>query len=146
MIALNHVLAGTLIAVITPAEYTLYIPIIALLSHFVLDAFPHYGNDEEAPVGSRRFRRIVQFDALLCVVAFGLALYLYPESYFWLGVGAFFAAAPDLLWLVEHKARRRIATLYFAFAKKIQWGERSWAWSLDILYAMIMISVLIGLS
>lgn len=146
MIALNHVLAGTLIAVITPPEYAYYIPVIALLSHFLLDMFPHYGNDEEAPVGSRRFRRTVAFDALLCVLAFVLALYLYPSQWLWLGVGAFFAAVPDVAWLFEHKATSKIAQLYFAFAKKIQWGERDWAWSLDMLYAMIMISILIGLS
>lgn len=146
MIALNHVLAGTVIAFITPTEYTLFIPLIALLSHFVLDAFPHYGSDEEAPVGSRRFRRIVKFDALLCLAAYGLALYLYPDKYLWLTLGAFFAAVPDVLWLFEKKAKGMLARCYYIFAKKIQWGERSWAWSLDILYAMVMLSILLGLS
>ncbi len=146
MIGLNHVLAGTFLAVITPVEHLPYLPLIALASHFILDAVPHYGNDETALVGSHKFRRILQIDASLCVLAVSFALYLYPDKYLWILIGAFFAAAPDILWLFEHRAKRRIARLYFALAKKIQWAEHPWAWSLEILWGMILITLLIGFS
>lgn len=148
MIGFNHALSGALVAVLTPPEYITYIPLIAFILHFVLDMFPHYGRDDTAPVHSKKFNRILTIDAVLCVVFVALAAWLYPDKIVWIGIGAFFAMLPDFLWVFHYyiKINNKAASMFFKFAEKIQWGERPWGWSLEILYAMMFLGVLVGLS
>lgn len=148
MIGFNHALSGALVGIFTPSEYLVYVPLIAFVLHFILDIFPHYGRDETAPVHSRKFRRILIFDAIVCTVFFVLACLLYPEKILWIAIGAFFATLPDFLWIFHYyiKIKWKPAQKFFRFAEIIQWGERPWAWSLEILYAMIMLTLLIGFS
>lgn len=131
-----------------PSAYAAYIPVAAFALHFVLDVFPHYGRDDTAPVHSAKFNRILKLDALLCLLVVALACWLYPDKIIQIGFGAFFAMLPDFLWIFHYyiKVQNRIAKGFFWFAQKIQWGERPWGWSLEILYAMIMLAVLVGLS
>lgn len=148
MLGFNHVLSGSLVAILTPPQYIAYVPLFAFALHFVLDTFPHYGRDDAAPVGSRRFHKILVFDALLCIAFLALALALYPDKALLIVVGVVFSTLPDFLWIFNYylKVSHKAARMFFAFSAKIQWGERPWAWSLDILYAMIFLTVLVGLS
>lgn len=148
MIGFNHVLSGALVATLTPTEYLPFVPLIAFVLHFVLDVFPHYGRDDAAPVHSRRFRRILLLDAALCFTFLSAACWLYPDRILWIVLGTFFATLPDFLWIFHYyiKLDWKPANLFFRFAAWIQWGERPWAWSLEILYAMIMLTLLVGLS
>ncbi len=148
MIGFNHALSGALVGILMPPQYTVYIPLAAFGLHFVLDVFPHYGRDDTAPVHSKKFNKILITDAILCIVFVALACWLYPDKIFAIGLGAFFAMLPDFLWVFHYyiKVKNKLAKLFFAFAEKIQWGERPWGWSLEILYAMIMLAVLVGLS
>lgn len=148
MIGFNHALSGVLVATLTPPQYAGFIPLIAFVLHFVLDVFPHYGRDDTAPVHSLKFNRILTLDAALCVTFVALACWLYPDKIFLIGLGTFFAMLPDFLWIFHYyiKVSWRPAQLFFTFAAKIQWGERPWAWSLEILYAMSMLAVVVGLS
>lgn len=148
MIGFNHALSGALVAVLTPPQYTPYVPVIAFVLHFILDTFPHYGRDDTAPVHSRKFNCILSVDATLCIAFVALACWLYPDKLLLIGIGAFFAMLPDFLWIFHYyiKVSWKPAQLFFRFAERIQWGERPWGWSLEILYAMIMLAVLIGLS
>lgn len=148
MIGFNHALSGALVGIFTPPQYTAYIPLIAFGLHFVLDMLPHYGRDDTAPVGSRKFYQILSVDAALCILFVAFACWLYPDKILLIGIGAFFAVLPDFLWIFRYyiKVKNKLADLFFTFAAKIQWGERPWAWSLEILYAMFMLAVLVGLS
>lgn len=148
MIGFNHALSGALIGALMPPQYTAYIPLVAFVLHFILDVTPHYGRDDTAPVHSKKFNKILFADATLCVLFVALACWLYPEKILAIGLGAFFAMLPDFLWVFHYyiKINNKLADLFFSFAAKIQWGERPWAWSLEILYAMVMLVMLIGLS
>lgn len=148
MIGVNHTLSGALIGALVPAQYTVWVPVIAFVSHFVLDMFPHYGRDDAAPVHSQRFRRILYLDAVLCFAVLFLACWLYPDRILYIVAGTFFATLPDFLWIFHYyvKIKGVISDAFFKFSAKIQWGERPWAWSLDVLYAMIMLGALVGLS
>lgn len=148
MIGFNHVLSGALVGIFTPTEYAIYIPLIAFVSHFLLDAFPHYGHDETASVYSQKFKRILVVDAILCVLFLVGTCWLYPDKLVAIVIAVAFATLPDFLWILHYyvKTKNRGENLFFKFAAKIQWGERPWAWSLEILYAMIMIALLVGLS
>lgn len=148
MIGLNHALSGALVAVLTPVEYLPYVPLIALVLHFLLDMLPHYGKDDAAGVHSKRFKRLLFVDAILCLLAVALACWLYPGRIVWIGLGAVFAVLPDFLWIFRYYApvKHKFAELFFTFTAKIQWAEYSWAWSLEILYSMIFLTLLVGLS
>lgn len=148
MIGFNHALSGALVAVLTPTEYLVYVPIVAFIVHFILDVFPHYGRDDTAPVHSKKFNRILMLDAVLSMVFVAIACLLYPDKLLWIGLGAFFAMLPDFLWIFHYyiKVNWKPAKIFFRFAQVIQWGERPWGWSLEILYAMIMLAVLVSFS
>lgn len=148
MIGLNHALAGALVGIYMPPQYIAYIPLVAFASHFILDAMPHYGRDDTAGVRTKKFRRIVAMDAILCFLAVGLVVWLYPDKLLPMGLAMFFAVLPDFLWIFHYytKVHNRLADKFFAFAARIQWGERPWAWSLEVLYAMCMLTVIVGLA
>lgn len=103
MTATNHALTGAIIGL------TLHQPLLALtlavLSHFVLDASPHYEN-EKLKINSEAFKTMLAFDLSFCVL---LALFLAvarPESWFLACWCAFAATSPDLMWL-PHYLRAR---------------------------------------
>lgn len=142
MNALNHALSGAIIAVLVPAPM---IPLIAVLAHFVLDAFPHAKTpDNILDALKRPFAYVFYSDIVLTFAATAFAWYLFPDKLLLILIGVFFAILPDLLWFFNGKVAW--LKLYFKFATWIQWGERPWGWSLEILYSMIFVVVLIGLS
>ena len=73
MRAINHALTGAVIglAITEPAAA---IP-LAVVSHYVCDAIPHYGQNhpEEQRLRSSFFRQLLYFDTILC---FGLVVLL----------------------------------------------------------------------
>jgi hypothetical protein len=128
MRAINHALTGAVIG-LAIAEPAAAIP-LAIVSHFVCDAIPHYGqNDpEDQRLQSSLFRRLIYFDTILC---FGLVILLAinrPINWQLAVICAFLAAAPDLLSI--NKYRHALAhtkyhpNLYSKFASQIQWFER----------------------
>lgn len=148
MTGFNHTLAGSIIAVLVPAPL---VPLVALINHFVLDAFPHFGRHPEINPGDRKhypniFKYWLVGDALLCFAALFGAWALFPDKWLIITIGAFFAAGPDFLWLLEPYAKAAWAKKFFAFAKWIQWGERPWGWILEIVYGVALAVALIVLS
>ena len=142
MNALNHALSGAIIAVLVPAPL---IPLVAVATHFVLDAFPHAKTPDNIRDALKRpFAYIFYSDIALTFAATLLAWYLFPDKLWLILLGVTFAILPDLLWFFNGK----VAWLkpYFKFALWIQWAEKPWGWSLEILYSMIFVVVLIGLS
>lgn len=148
MTGTNHTLVGAIIAVTLPPPL---VPAVALISHFVLDALPHFGRHPEINPGDRRhYPKIFKYwlvgDAILCFTALFGAWALFPNKWLIITIGAFFAAGPDFLWLLEPHAKTRWAKKFFAFAKWIQWGERPWGWILEIIYGFLFASLLFTLS
>jgi hypothetical protein len=132
--ASNHVVTGALIAtaVTQPAAA---IP-LALASHFVLDALPHYGDTNKSSWLNRNFKYILGVDLLLAsIFLLGLVI-AQPASWFLLAVCGVVAVSPDLLWLPyfladlkhEQKEHSKLAKLL----KWIQWGERPWGIYLEV--------------
>lgn len=136
MTGFNHTLAGSIIAVLVPAPL---VPLVAFVSHFVLDALPHFGRHPKITTIngklSRNFKRLLVLDAILCFAALFFAWWLFPNKWLIITVGAFFSALPDFLWLLQPRAKSRLARAFFRFATIIQWGERPWGWVLEIVYA-----------
>lgn len=129
MIATNHALTGALIGIFVPLPYT---PFVALISHFILDALPHFGNSDTVKPYTRSFKALLLLDALGLIGVVLFSWYIAPTAWQTMAIGAIFAALPDVLWLFK----KRISWLksYFTFAKYIQWSETPDGWTYELFY------------
>lgn len=129
MIGFNHTLAGVLVgATVSPV----YIPVVALFSHFVMDALPHFGKSITFTPYTRPFKALLLLDALACFAVLGFGWWVFPEHRVAVTIGAIFATLPDFLWILEHKVKW--LQPYFTFAKKIQWAETPNGWTYELLF------------
>lgn len=142
MLGFNHALSGSIIAVLTPAPL---VPLVALVSHFVLDLTPHFGNSDRVYPYTRSFKLWLTIDALLCLTVLGFAVTLFPDKWLIISIGTFFATLPDFLWLLYHKWQPWFDT-FLNWAEWIQWGERPYGWIFDAFYGLIMVFVLYALA
>ena len=133
-------MAGVIVAVTVPAPY---VPIVALISHFVMDALPHFGNSDTFKPYNRAFKWLLLFDAIICFAVLGFGLWLFPEKWLLILAGTFFAALPDFLWLLDGKIRW--LRPYFWFAKRIQWGESPEGWTYEAVYFSLMFIAIVAL-
>jgi hypothetical protein len=124
--AINHALTGAVIGLVI-GEPLLAIP-LAVASHYICDALPHFGaDDSDKAFRSTLFRSYLLIEAALCfllVVVLGIAR---PEHWIVAAVCAFAAAAPDLLWVRHYLAalhhKKWQPNAYDKFAGAIQWFQ-----------------------
>jgi len=137
----NHTLAGTIAAVILPAPIA---PLIAFLSHFALDATPHFGRHKNIYPYSPGFIRLLVVDAVLCVISLGFSMWLFPHLWWLMIICSAASTLPDFMWLL----RGRVNWLkgFFRFASVIQWGERPYGWIFELAYALFFVIILLYLS
>lgn len=151
MTASNHALTGAVIGLASG------IPIIAVplavLSHFICDALPHYGatNGDES-IGSNRFRNMVIVDALVCLVLVAVLAVTQPQHWLLAAVCAFAATSPDLMWIKKYRqaqkgeATTRPQPALLRFHAAIQWFERPIGIVFEVFWAtvaLILLKVLI---
>ncbi len=134
MLGFNHTLAGSIVAVIVPAPF---VPIVALVSHYLLDMLPHFGASDTVKPYTTSFKRLLITDAILCIVALIFAIILFPEQWLIIMIGAFFGTAPDFLWILQNRGPRWL-DIILDWSEWIQWGERPYGWILDAIYALLM--------
>ncbi|HXR50266.1 MAG TPA: hypothetical protein VN778_04550 [Verrucomicrobiae bacterium] len=131
MRAINHAITGAFIG-LAISEPVAAIP-VAIASHFVCDAIPHYdgvSSDKGKAkwLRSKTFRYLLYADAILCG---GLVLVLalkHPFDWQLAAICAFAAAAPDFLWLKRylnrHSKQQTRPNAFSRFAGRIQWFQR----------------------
>jgi hypothetical protein len=149
MTATNHALTGATIGLLVGDAF-LAVP-VAFMSHFVLDAIPHYGsNGDQNFIKTTAFKRVLFVDALICLVIVSVIIGLKPHNWLLACVCAFLATSPDLLWINSftklNRGKKWQPSAYSKFAKVIQWFEKpigavvelSWA-----IAAIIVLSILI---
>lgn len=144
----NHGLVGAIIA-IAIKQPVLALP-LALLSHYVLDALPHFGYGGKG--FGEAFRHPQTFvEVCFSGVAFVVMLWLlWPFG--WIGyAGALVAISPDLVWPYRYflyerygKAPRPNGPLTH-FHEKIQWAERPWGILIEIPLTIILFIVFLRL-
>lgn len=150
MTATNHALTGSLIGLAVGVP--LFAIPLAVASHFVCDALPHYGAGPYA-AGTSRFKKLLIFDAFgAFLVVLTLALFQ-PQFWVLAALCAFFAASPDFMWIKKFvRAQRGEAPaikqpLLLKFHAKIQWFERpvgayfevAWALAAAILLKLFIV-------
>lgn len=142
MLGFNHSLAGSIVAVLVP---TPLVPVVSVAAHFVLDLTPHFGRSESVYPYSKPFKIWLATDALLCIVAALLAMALFPDKWFIIGVGAFFGVLPDLFWPLWHRGPAWLDK-FLDWAEWIQWGERPYGWLFDAFYGFLFTFTLFALA
>lgn len=148
MLAINHAITGALIGLTfsSPLAYPL-----AFLSHFALDAIPHFGDDDRR-IKNMSFVVQLLIDAALCGVLV-LVLFISLGSNAWLpALCAFLAASPDFMWMPDYvrikqgKKPLGKTNLIMKFHSLIQWFQRpigafvevAWLIAVGILLANIL--------
>lgn len=139
MIALNHVLAGTAIG-LAVRRPELAAP-VAFLSHFVLDASPHYIYGK---FGTKRFVYTWIADAVLSAAALAAIALAAPELAFATIVGGVFAELPDVFW-VHYHMHGKPKHWFYELHTKIQWSqtERGLFYELGYLVLLVALNIVL---
>lgn len=126
MTATNHAVTGALIGL--SIGHPIALP-LALLSHFALDALPHFGREADF-IKSKSFIAFLISDASLCVLLVVLLAIASPVNWLLAAICSFLATSPDFMWfprflratrgLKEPKLTHPIAK----FHSWIQWFQR----------------------
>lgn len=132
----NHVLAGAIIAAAIP-QPAVALP-LAFLSHFVLDALPHYGDKNGRSWLGRHFDLILITDGIISAIFLSTVIITQPENWLLMIACAVVAVIPDLLWLpyylADKRGRIKHHTRLAEFLKWIQWAERPWGMIIEIIW------------
>jgi len=143
MTGTNHVLTGVVIG-LTVGQPAVALP-LALGSHFVMDALPHYGDPD---VTSKRFLTILGLEAIAIMIIFASILTLQPSSWLLAIACGFIAAAPDFMWLPNFlrdmsagRERRPYTNPVTRFHKHIQWAEKPYNWPYDAIWLAVSVLV-----
>jgi len=126
MTATNHVLTGALIAAIV-RNPVIALP-AALLSHFVLDALPHFGMTSHT---TKKFIKVLIVDIVLASSFLFYLILHRPDLWQLLVVCSILAASPDLMWFprfVQELKTGKTSHMPFdpitRFHRDIQWFQR----------------------
>lgn len=128
MTATNHALTGTLIG-LAIGQPLIAIP-VALISHFICDAIPHFRSSVKGDgfVKVNWFIPYLVSEVFLCALIVLILAIVQPVHWQLAIVCAFVAVAPDLVSYKRFKLARKgkpyTPGLYVRFATKIQWFER----------------------
>ncbi|HSX23855.1 MAG TPA: hypothetical protein VLE74_02030 [Candidatus Saccharimonadales bacterium] len=138
MTATNHALTGALIGL------SVHQPVVAIalafLSHFLLDAIPHYGSPKGAT--ARGFATYLMSDASLCFLLVVILLVAQPVGWIAAVVCAFVATSPDFMWVGEFlgaqngKKPKKPTYALARFHNWVQWFERPVGWVVEAAWAI----------
>lgn len=147
MTASNHVVAGAVIAAAVP-QAAIALP-LAFVSHFIMDALPHYGDNDNHSWLNRHFKYVLGVDLFLTAAFLIGLLIIQPTNWILLVLAGLVAVSPDILWLPyfladlkhEQKEHSKLAKLL----KWIQWGERPWGIYIELAALAGLFAVFVAL-
>ena len=123
MTATNHFVTGALIASIVP-NHVLGLA-LALLSHVVLDAIPHFGVAVENNL--KVFVPVLVADSALAAALILFIFFKQPSEYLWVIAGGIASTSPDLLsipyFISSIKKRPHKLGKVQTFLGSVQWSE-----------------------
>lgn len=146
MTATNHLLSGAVIGLVIDQPAAAII--VALASHFVLDALPHFGLKDWAERAKNKnlFTAVVIIDGILASLA--LAIFLLVGAPWIVFAAAIAAALPDVWWIYRFVVREKLGKLpppphnwFEDFHKKIQRYESKNGLLVEIVFFVCLIGV-----
>lgn len=146
MTAANHALTGTAIGLVI-GQPILALP-LALISHYVLDALPHFESGQgEHAYTKKWFHNYLKAEFLVCVLIVAVLFWLQPAYWLLASVCAFVAAAPDLAsikrFVLQKDGKHYNPGRYARFASKIQWFEKPIGAVVEVFWAIAMLAVIL---
>ena len=145
MTGFSHATTGVVIALAihNPA---LAVP-LALVSHFVLDAIPHYG-DNTLDGTNKVFQRFILVDAVFGFGIAALMFFLMPEHRLLIALCAAMATVPDLMWLPNHLRQiknqpSKPHNILMRWHSNIQFEHPVWGIAAEVVWAIGMLSFLV---
>ena len=144
MTATNHGLFGAVLAV-SLHKYPAVALVLAPLSHFLLDAIPHFG-DSKMRLRSKKFIRILVADGTLAVASTLAVAWFWPDIALLVVACAFLAASPDLMWLKYqflNPVPRKRWPLVARFHSRIQWSQTPPGALVEVVWFAVLFPALI---
>jgi hypothetical protein len=143
----NHAFTGAAIALTVQQPFLGLL--LALVSHFVLDALPHYGR-ESASLADWAKHRLTWAVEALNLIGLPLLIWLLWGQSWWVFGAAVMAVAPDVTWMYRYFWYERFglnpATWALTrFHINIQWGERPWGSIVELTFFVGVSAVLFSL-
>lgn len=143
MTGFNHALTGAAIGL--AVQQPLLVVPLALASHFMLDALPHFGGHPVYEWGHKHFTKVILFDALMCIAAVAIAIMLAPQLALAILLGVAFAMLPDLS-LVHYYTHGKPKHWFHNFHLGIQWFERPPGLLVEAAYLLFISTTLFALA
>lgn len=147
MTALNHLAVGAIIGTAIGDPW-LAVP-VAFLSHFLLDALPHFGYSLPPERLKERDKKPLFWGVLAADVLLSITLVAWLRLY--AGnlafVTALVAYTPDIAWLYRYAKERKTGkwesgSWLSRFHSRIQWCERPWGLTVEVVMAIACILIL----
>jgi len=122
---------------------------LACLSHFALDALPHFGYDGAGFNELLKHRRTWIVESVN-IVGVPLLIYLLWGQSLWLYAAAFAAILPDLMWVYhyfryENKGLNPPSSRIIRFHYKIQWFERPSGIVAEFIFLILLVFLVVKL-
>lgn len=149
MTATNHAVTGALIATIIPNPF-IAIP-LAFTAHFVMDAIPHFGINEQDALKrnkNRTFLLVLMIDIMIAgLLLLSLPIALGGAINPWLVFASMLTCmAPDLVWgwrfygEIKYKIQKRMSS-FSIFHEKIQRSETPKGLIVEILWFVVVFNL-----
>lgn len=140
----NHLFAGAVIA-LTVKQPLLAVP-LALMSHYILDALPHFGYKDAADLASMLRFRLTLIMESVNIIGVPLLIYLLWGNSVWVFLTALVAITPDFVWVYRYYWYDRFGLAvplgrFSHWHSAIQWGERPWGIVIELATLMLLIGV-----
>lgn len=144
MNVVNHMATGSLIA-LSIKEPALAIP-LAFMSHYALDALPHFGNYGKGFTDLFK-HRIFYLEEIIDVAALLVLLALLKGQPLRVYAAGIVAVSPDLVWLYrywwfERKGRMPPGGWLTKFHKWVQWCERLWGIGIEVIVTTVLLTII----
>jgi hypothetical protein len=119
MLALNHAATATVIALVIP-DPVIAIP-LAFVSHFLLDALPHYSAREHFGLGTKTYYVPILLDIIFTISYTFCAMDFFPHHAGLILACIVASTAPDYIWPLNLTSfGKKYLSAFFAFHLGIQ--------------------------
>jgi hypothetical protein len=152
MTATNHILVGSIIGL--TIDRPVLALALALISHFVLDALPHFGYPGNKGYGEamKHKQSIIVSAADLVIFSIIILVLVFSNEWFALTTGLF-AIAPDMLgiynYLVFEKNNKSpsnfVRSVHINFHRKLQRYERPWGMWVELVVFLVLVPIFVHL-
>ena len=147
MTATNHAAAGALIA-LTIKEPGLVLP-LAFISHFVMDALPHFGYPGNKGYGEALKHKLTYSVILLDIIGLTILIWFVAGANWLTYAAGITALLPDFAGLYDYfgierkkkhgRSNSLIAKLHKKYHRRLEWCERPWSLFIEVLLATLLL-------